>query len=93
VKVFGGGSVVARMSDVGRSNIEFIRGYLQAEGIAVAAEDVGGSCARRIRYHPLTGKALLKRLSMQEGEAVAREEESLRQALARRPAGGDVEIF
>jgi chemotaxis protein CheD len=93
VKVFGGGSVGAKMSDVGRSNIEFIRGYLQAEGIAVAAEDVGGSWARRIRYHPLTGKALVKRLSMQEGEAVGRDEESLRHTLARRPAAGDVEIF
>jgi chemotaxis protein CheD len=93
VKVFGGSSVMAKLTDVGRSNVDFIRGYLQAEGIAIAAEDVGGSWARRIRYHPLTGQALVKRLSMQEGESVVRDEESLRQTLARRPASGDIEIF
>jgi chemotaxis protein CheD len=93
VKVFGGGKVLAKMGDVGRSNVDFIRGYLQAEGIVLAAEDVGGSWARRIRYHPLTGLALVKRLSIQEGEEVSRDEERLRDSLAGRPAGGEVEIF
>ena len=92
VKVFGGASLIRNLGDVGRANVDFIHGYLKAEGIAIAAEDVGGDCARRLRYHAHTGQALIRRLSVSDAEGVASRETELGESLARRPPN-DIELF
>src|SRR3546814_13776282 len=56
VKVFGGGRVLAQMTDVGKRNIEFVRHYLQIEGLAVSAEDMGDLYPRHVQYFPASGK-------------------------------------
>jgi chemotaxis protein CheD len=92
VKVFGGAHLLRNRGDVGRANVDFIHGYLKAEGIAIVAEDVGGHCARRLRYHPRTGQALIRRLSASDAGEVARRETELGESLARRPPN-DIELF
>jgi chemotaxis protein CheD len=92
VKVFGGASLIRGLGDIGRANVDFIHGYLKGEGLAIAAQDVGGDCARRLRYHPRSGQALIKRLSASDAEGVASRETELGQSLARRPPN-DVELF
>jgi chemotaxis protein CheD len=56
-KVFGGGNVVAALTDVGSRNSAFARQFLNDEGIPIIGGDVGGSVARRIQYTPATGRA------------------------------------
>jgi chemotaxis protein CheD len=93
IKVFGGGQVIAGMGDIGRSNIEFVRGYLRDEGLAAVVEDVGGSWARRLRYFPSTGKVLVKHLPMNEASLVGNRERDFRDRLQQERLVGDVELF
>jgi chemotaxis protein CheD len=83
VKVFGGGRMLAGMNDVGRSNIDFVHHFLATEGLTITSEDVGGSFARRLRYRPLTGRALIRRVQARESTLVVAKEDELRRALAR----------
>jgi len=64
IKVFGGGRVIAAKSDIGKLNIAAVRTYFVAAGLAIEVEDVGGPVARRLRYHPRTGRAMVQRMTM-----------------------------
>jgi chemotaxis protein CheD len=76
------------------ANVSFVRGYLEAEKIAVVAHDVGGTFARRLRYWPRTGRALVHHLEMSEARRVASAERSLEAKLrVVAPRAGDVELF
>jgi chemotaxis protein CheD len=81
------------MSDIGRSNVEFVRQYLLDEGLTSAVEDVGGHWARRLRYYPSTGKVLVKHLPMREAASVGTQEEDFRTKLRQVKVAGDVELF
>lgn len=93
IKVFGGGQVIAAMSDIGRSNVEFVRQYLGDENLPVAVEDVGGHWARRVRYFPASGKVLVKHLPMKDAARIGTREESFRDKLRHERVAGDVELF
>ena len=93
IKVFGGVQVIAAQSDIGRSNVEFVRGYLYDEGLHAEVEDVGGPWARRVRYYPATGKVLVKHLPMGEATKVTSQEESFRSKLKNERQAGEVELF
>lgn len=93
IKVFGGGQVIAAMSDIGRSNVEFVRQYLHDEGLQSDVEDVGGHWARRVRYYPCTGKVLVKHLPMREAAKIGSREENFREKLRHERVAGDVELF
>jgi chemotaxis protein CheD len=94
VKIFGGGQVLSSKTDIGRLNIEFVRRYLEEEGLAIVAEDVGQSYARRLRYHPLTGAATVRRVLVADLKQIAEQEnETARRLLQKAKRGGDIEIF
>jgi len=54
-KVFGGASVSALANDIGQRNGEFALEFLSNENIPCLAQSIGGSKARRVRFHPTTG--------------------------------------
>src|SRR5262245_50800724 len=56
IKVFGGGRVLASMTDIGARNIEFVMSYLDLERLPIEARDVGGELPRKIIYFPVDGK-------------------------------------
>lgn len=56
-KLFGGAKIAANLRDIGASNADFARGFLREEGIACLAESLGGTRARRVSFHPATGRA------------------------------------
>ncbi len=56
-KVFGGAKMSANLSDIGASNADFVQRFLRDEGIPVISSSVGGTSARRVRFHPTTGAA------------------------------------
>jgi chemotaxis protein CheD len=93
VKVFGGGKVVKGMGDVGKSNVDFIHDYLRAEELRISSEDVGGHWARKLRYSPITGKVLLKRLPIADAQRVAADEQEAARAIASKPIAGPIDLF
>lgn len=56
-KIFGGGRMIAGLSDIGESNAIFARRFLSDESIPCVAESLGGTRARRIRFWPHSGRA------------------------------------
>ncbi|MGO4154654.1 chemoreceptor glutamine deamidase CheD [Cupriavidus sp. YAF13] len=98
-KVFGGGAVLANMTtlNIGDRNAEFVIRYLKTEGIRLAAQDLRGPHARRVSYFPLTGLALVRRLTRQDDQVVVeRNERALARAIANSattPAQGGAELF
>jgi chemotaxis protein CheD len=93
VKIFGGGRIMEKMTDVGARNIAFVRDYLTAEGLSVTAEDVGDIFPRMVIYFPTTGVAKVKRLRSLHNNLIVSQEESYVESLAGKPVGGDVELF
>ncbi len=93
VKLFGGGRVMAGMTDVGMNNIEFAHDYLQTEGLRVISEDVGDVFPRMVAYYPASGKAHVKRLRSLHTNIIVDQEVKYLQTIAAKPVGGDVELF
>jgi chemotaxis protein CheD len=98
IKVFGGGNVVASMNTgasvpIGDRNAEFVRRYLNEEGLRIAAEDLGGPHPRRIHFFPRIGKVIRLFLKKDVERAVLTRELSYRTKLKDVPVEGDVELF
>ena len=62
IKIFGGGRVLAHMTDIGARNIEFVRNYLSTEGLRTNAQDVGGEQPRKVIYYPTEGRVRVRKL-------------------------------
>jgi chemotaxis protein CheD len=92
VKLFGGGRVLAGMTDVGRQNIEFAREFMLAERFTVTSEDLGGIWPRQIQYFPRTGRVRVRRLERPDRQLVDREVHYL-EVLEHRPKPGELELF
>lgn len=56
-KVFGGGSMLAGMTDIGERNARFVLNFLRHEGIACDAASTGGTAARQVKFWPESGIA------------------------------------
>lgn len=93
VKLFGGGRVLAKMTDVGKRNIAFARDYLETEGLKVMAEDVGDIYPRMVVYFPASGKAKVKRLRSLHNNVIVEEETRYLSSIESKPVGGDIELF
>lgn len=93
IKVFGGGNVIDTKNMIGTQNGEFVIRYLESEGLAIAAQDIGGQYPRRIHYYPATGRVVRRLLTGSETNTVARAESEYAGSLKSRRAGGDIELF
>jgi chemotaxis protein CheD len=91
VKVFGGGRVIDGGGDIGKSNIDLVRQFFQAEGIEITAEDLGETFARRIRYWPKSGRAQCQRIPMAKAADVVKTEKRAASAVV--ATAGSVELF
>ena len=93
VKVFGGGRILAQMTDIGSRNISFVREYIATERLTLLAEDLGDNCPRKVMYNPLTGKVKMKKLrSLHNNTIVARETEYM-QKLDVEPVESEIDLF
>lgn len=93
VKLFGGGKILAQMTDVGMRNISFVREYLKMEGLNVISEDLGDIYPRKIMYFPATGKALMKKLRSLHNTTVIERETNYYEDLRKEPETGEVDLF
>ncbi len=93
IKLFGGGRILAAMTDVGGRNIAFIRNYMNLEGYRIAAEDLGGTQPRKVVYFPTSGRARLRKLRPVENRIISHHEQLYLASLGKQAASGDVELF
>ncbi|HKR77025.1 MAG TPA: chemoreceptor glutamine deamidase CheD [Rhodanobacter sp.] len=93
VKVFGGGRVLAQLSDVGQRNIDFVRRYVAAERLPLAAEDLGGTYPRQVQFFPLSGRVRVRQLRRSDDVALVADERGYLKRLANDPIKGEVELF
>jgi len=92
-KVFGGGQIIATMTDVGRKNIDFVLSYLEQEGLAIASQDLGDIYPRKVNYYPASGRVRVKRLRHLHNDTIVRREQSYRHELEEQPVEGGIELF
>ncbi len=94
-KVFGGGSVIAGMTqvNVGERNAKFVLQFLRTEGIRVAARDLNDIYPRKVYYFPASGRVLVKKLLNTHNQTIVERETTYRTRLVSAPAGGDIELF
>jgi len=94
IKLFGGGRILAGMTDVGERNITFIRNFIQIEGYRISAEDLGGTQPRKIIYFPNNGRVRMRRLRPVENRIISHHEQLYLASIGNKAAGGgDVELF
>ena len=94
LKVFGGGRILAGMTDVGDRNINFVRNFIQIEGLSIAAEDLGGTQPRKVIYFPANGRVRMRRLRPVENRIISHHEKLYLESIGNKAAGGgDVELF
>jgi chemotaxis protein CheD len=93
VKVFGGANVIDSSTAIGSKNAEFVMRFLESEGIACAAQDLGGVHPRRIQYYPSTGRVVRRLLQVNESVLIAREERNYASRLSSKTMSGDIELF
>lgn len=92
-KVFGGGQIIATMTDVGRKNIDFVLHYLEQEGLKIASQDLGDIYPRKVNYFPSTGRVRVKKLRHLHNETIIRREQDYQHELEEKPVEGDIELF
>jgi len=92
-KVFGGGKVLKKASDIGMKNINFVLDYLEQEAIEIVGSDIGDICPRKVLFEPATGKAFVKRLDNLHNDTIERRESDYRSRIKEDVVEGDVELF
>jgi chemotaxis protein CheD len=93
VKVFGGGKIIAALTDVGMKNIDFVLSYIDQEGLKLLAHDLGDIYPRKIIYFPQTGKVGMKKIQDLHNDTIAQRERQYFNSLKNAPVEGEVELF
>jgi len=93
VKVFGGGNILTNMTDIGKRNIEFVKGYLSNENLEVVAADVGDLFPRKVLYFPDTGAVKIRKMRQMRNDTVMQREKAYIEDINKKPKSGDVELF
>lgn len=95
VKLFGGGQVLANMTDIGQRNILFAYDYLRKEGLNVKAADVGDIFSRKVLYFPDTGSVKVRRITSTRNDVIIDREQGYMERVSRKSAsdGSDIELF
>lgn len=93
VKIFGGGRILASMTDIGLRNIQFAQEYVKTENLTVVSEDVGDIFPRKVIFFPATGKVLVKRLKSLHNDTVVSREKNYMTTIDTKPVESDIELF
>ncbi len=93
IKLFGGGKVLQIDTDIGGKNIEFVKRYLETEGLQIAAEDVGGNRPRKVQYFPKSGRVRVKSLNSLHNDTLNKRESSYIETITKTPIAGKIDLF
>jgi chemotaxis protein CheD len=93
IKLFGGGKILASMTEIGERNIAFVRQYLHSETLAIHAEDVGGLCPRKVNYYPKTGRVMVKKMCHSQSIKYINREQEYMHSFEQKPVAGKRNLF
>jgi chemotaxis protein CheD len=93
VKIFGGGCVLASLTDIGTYNVCFVRDFLRQEGLTVLSESVGSTYSRHVQYFPRSGRARVRHLNSTRNHDVASHEQQYLRGLEQVPIAGEIDLF
>ncbi|MBL7003371.1 MAG: chemoreceptor glutamine deamidase CheD [Gammaproteobacteria bacterium] len=93
VKIFGGSRIMDSTTDIGKSNIDFVRSFLHVEGLKVVAEDVGGINPRKVFFDPQTGRVKVRKLKHLHNDTISKRENNYKTELGSSDISGEVDIF
>jgi chemotaxis protein CheD len=93
VKIFGGGQMMANMTDIGQRNIMFVYEYLHNEGLKAKAMDVGDIFARKVLYFPDTGAVKVRKITNTRNDTIVRREKAYMETIDQKPKADDIELF
>lgn len=93
VKIFGGGRVLAQLTDVGQRNIDFVQRYITTEHLNLVASDLGDVYPRQVQFFPDSGRARVRLLRRHDDVALVAHESNYLKRLANDPIKGEVELF
>lgn len=97
VKVFGGGQMMAKMTDIGQKNILFVYQYLAEEQMKIEASDVGDVYARKVLYFPDTGSVKVRRIKNVKNDTIIKRETAYEKHVAKdqqaKPDSNNIELF
>ncbi len=93
IKVFGGAVLQSSHALIGSQNSDFVRRFLGKEGLEIQGEDLGGPHARRIHFHPVSGRARRKFVMETVETDLVKAEKTYRSQLVDEAPTGDVELF
>ena len=95
-KIFGGAQVMHNFTtmNVGERNTQFVLDYLRTERISVVSKDVMDIYPRKVCFLPFSGKAMVKRLTPSNPEAILQQERLAAQKVAPvSRGGGSIDLF
>jgi chemotaxis protein CheD len=92
-KIFGGGKVLKKMTDVGERNIEFVINYLKIEGIPIESSHLGSIYPRKVLFEPATGRAFVKCINNLHNDTIVQRENDYLHSIEDNSTEGDVELF
>lgn len=90
VKLFGGGRLFDKLTDVGAQNAAFAERFVRDEGLTFAGGSLGGNQARRVQYWPASGRARQSLLAPTEAAVLVVETP---RAVPRVEESGGLELF
>lgn len=93
IKLVGGGRVLKQMTDIGRRNIEFVREFVETEGLRLVGEDLGDIYPRKVVYYPVSGRVQVKKLRSLHNETIIERESHYLDDITQQPTSGDAELF
>lgn len=93
VKVFGGSRIMEAMTDIGKSNIDFVHAFLEQEGLSVSSEDLGGINPRKVVFDPRSGKVWVKKLKHLHNDTIINRENNYRTELDSSSFEGEIDLF
>ncbi|WP_206049372.1 chemotaxis protein CheD [Novosphingobium sp. PC22D] len=86
--LYGGANIRSGMAQIGTSNANFARGFLDRERIELVREDLGGVSARRVDFRPASGMVRCRTVASTEAPDIKPQPQT-RTAQHR----GEVELF
>jgi chemotaxis protein CheD len=93
IKLFGGANTFQTGMRIGDRNVAFVRQFLADEGMCIAAEDLGGTVGRRLRFNPVSGTVMRLRMERGLGTHLFRKEIDFSQTVDTTSMDGSVELF
>jgi len=85
--LYGGANIRAGMQQIGTSNANFAKGFLERERIQVVRHDLGGNTARRVDFRPGSGQVRCRIVPASDAP------DAKPHMPARNVARGEVELF